>query len=100
LAAPDRTTWAGRRDHALLLLAVQTGLRTSQLIGLTRGDVVHGSGAHSRSMGRGRKERATPLHRETCALVSVWNQHNRSCLPAIRFGETPFHETPTRLLIV
>lgn len=62
LAAPDRTTWAGRRDHALLLLAVQTGLRASELVGLTRGDVVLGNGAHIRCMGKGRKERATPRH--------------------------------------
>ncbi|MFX8457279.1 tyrosine-type recombinase/integrase, partial [Acinetobacter baumannii] len=61
----DRTTWAGRRDHVLLLLAVQTGLRASELVGLTLGDVVLGSGAHVRCMGKGRKERATPLHRET-----------------------------------
>jgi integrase len=52
LAAPDRTTWAGRRDHALLLLVVQTGLRASELVGLTRGDVVLGNGAHVRCMGR------------------------------------------------
>ena len=58
LAAPDRSTWAGRRDHALLLLALQTGLRASELVGLRCGDVVLGTGAHIRCMGKGRKERA------------------------------------------
>ncbi|HXN37767.1 MAG TPA: tyrosine-type recombinase/integrase, partial [Solirubrobacteraceae bacterium] len=70
LAAPDRTTWAGRRDYALLLLAVQTGLRASELVGLRRGDVVLGIGAHIRCMGKGRKERATPLRRETAKLLA------------------------------
>lgn len=72
LAAPDRTTWAGRRDHALLLLAVQTGLRASELVGLTRGDAVLGTGAHIRCMGKGRKERATPLRRDTAKLLATW----------------------------
>ena len=72
LAAPDRTTWAGRRDHALLLLAVQTGLRASELVGLSCGDVAVGSGAHIRCMGKGRKERATPLRRETAKLLAGW----------------------------
>lgn len=72
LAAPDRTTWAGRRDHALLLLAIQTGLRASELVGLTRGDVALGTGAHIRCMGKGRKERATPLRRETAKLLATW----------------------------
>ena len=61
LAAPDRTTWLGRRDHTLLLVAVQTGLRLSELISLDR-DAVHlGAGAHVRCVGKGRKERTTPL---------------------------------------
>jgi site-specific recombinase XerD len=72
LAAPDRSTWAGRRDHALLLLAVQTGLRASELVGLTRGDVVLGTGAHIRCLGKGRKERATPLRRDTAKLLATW----------------------------
>ncbi len=61
LSAPDRTTWLGRRDHTLLLLAVQTGLRLSELIDLNR-DAIHlGAGAHVRCVGKGRKERCTPL---------------------------------------
>ena len=72
LAAPNRGTWAGRRDHAMLVLAVQTGLRISELIGLSRGDVVLERGAHVRCMGKGRKERATPLTRLTVAVLREW----------------------------
>ena len=59
LAAPDRTTWLGRRDHTLLLLATQTGLRLSELIGLSREAIHLGTGAHVRCVGKGRKERCT-----------------------------------------
>jgi site-specific recombinase XerD len=72
LAAPDRTTWAGRRDHALLLLAIQTGLRASELVNLRCSDVVLGSGAHVRCTGKGRKERCTPLRRDTAKLLAAW----------------------------
>lgn len=88
LAAPDRSTWAGRRDHALLLIAVQTGLRASELVGLTCGDVVLGTGAHIRCMGKGRKERATPLRRDTAKLLATWigtdNDDGRPLFPSIR----------------
>ena len=59
LAAPDLSTWYGRRDRALLHLCVQTGLRVSELIGLRCGDVVLGTGAHVRCRGKGRKDRST-----------------------------------------
>jgi site-specific recombinase XerD len=72
LAAPDRTTWLGRRDHALLLLAVQTGLRVSELTGLRIADVSLSTGAHVRVMGKGRKERAITLTRETVAVLRQW----------------------------
>ncbi len=72
LAAADRTTWTGRRDHALLLLAVQTGLRVSELIGLRCADVHLGTGAHVSCRGKGRKERITPLTRVTVAVLRVW----------------------------
>ena len=88
LAAPDRSTWAGRRDHALLLLAVQTGLRASELVGLTLGDVVLGTGAHIRCLGKGRKERATPLRRDTAKLLATWigadKDECRPLFPSIR----------------
>jgi len=72
LAAPDQRTWLGRRDHAFVLVAVQTGLRVSEMTGLTRTDVVLGGGAHVRVIGKGRKERCTPLARSTRAVVKAW----------------------------
>jgi integrase/recombinase XerD len=72
LDSPDRTTWAGRRDHALLLTAVQTGLRVSELLALTRSDTQLGTGAHVRAMGKGRKERVAPLTSQTVAVLRVW----------------------------
>ena len=72
LDSPDRATWAGRRDHALLLTAVQTGLRVSELLALTRADVHLGTGTHVRAIGKGRKERVTPLTRQTVAVLAVW----------------------------
>ena len=81
LDSPDRTTWAGRRDHALLLCAVQTGLRVSEVIGLTCADVQLGTGAHLRAFGKGRKERVAPLSRQTVAVLKVW-MRERSGQPA------------------
>ncbi|MDN5724000.1 MAG: site-specific integrase [Corynebacterium sp.] len=73
LVAPDRTTWHGRRDHALLATAVQTGLRLSELTGLTVQDVTTTSpGAAVHTTGKGRKERTTPLTRQTLAVVRGW----------------------------
>jgi len=74
LDAPDTHTWTGRRDHALLDVAVQTGLRVSELTGLRNGDIALGHGAHVRCRGKGRKERCTPLTKETVALMRVWMQ--------------------------
>jgi site-specific recombinase XerD len=70
LAAPDQTTWAGRRDRTLMLLTVQTGLRVSELVRLDCQDIVFGNGAHVRCKGKGRKERCTPLRKETVILFS------------------------------
>lgn len=72
LTATNRTTWTGRRDHAMLLLAVQTGLRVSELIGLRCADIYLGTGAHVSCRGKGRKERITPLTRTTVAVLRVW----------------------------
>jgi site-specific recombinase XerD len=72
LAAPDQRTWSGRRDHALILLAVQTGLRLSELTGLRHEDVHLGIGAHVRVVGKGRKERCTPLSKSTRAVLAAW----------------------------
>jgi len=72
LEAPDQSTWTGRRDRTLLLLAVQTGLRVSELISLRCIDIVLGTGAHVRCTGKGRKERCTPLRKETVAALRAW----------------------------
>jgi site-specific recombinase XerD len=72
LAAPDQRTWSGRRDHALILLAVQTGLRLSELTGLRQQDLHLGIGAHVRVIGKGRKERCTPLSRNTRTVLAAW----------------------------
>lgn len=72
IAAPDPTTSHGRRDRVLLVLAFQTGLRVSELINLTCGDVVLGVGAHVRCMGKGRKERATPLRKDCVKILQDW----------------------------
>ncbi len=72
LAAPDRATWTGRRDHALLVLAIQTGLRASELTGLRCRDLQLATGPHVSCHGKGRKERITPLIPTTVAVLKVW----------------------------
>lgn len=72
LAAPDRSTWTGRRDHALLVLAIQTGLRVSELTHLTNADLTLGPTAHVRCQGKGRKQRVTPLTAQSVAVQQVW----------------------------
>lgn len=76
LAAPDQRTWAGRRDHTLLLLAVQTGLRLSELTALRREDIRLETGAHVHVLGKGRKERCTPLAKPTRAVLQAWMRHD------------------------
>jgi site-specific recombinase XerD len=72
LAAPDRSTWHGRRDYALLLLAVQTGLRLTELTALKVQDVHLSGGAHVRCLGKGRKDRCTPLNNQTVVVLKSW----------------------------
>ena len=72
LAACKRSTWTGRRDHAMIVLAIQTGLRISELAGLTCADVVLGVGAHVRCVGKGRKQRHTPLLPLTVEVLRAW----------------------------
>ena len=77
LTVPDRTTWIGRRDYTLLLLAVQTGLRLSELVDLDREAVFLGRGAHVRCIGKGRKERATPLAKLARTALRAWLKEPR-----------------------
>jgi len=72
LAAPDPHTWSGRRDHAWLLLAVQTGVRLSELTGLKREDTHLGSGAYIHVWGKGRKERCIPLTKQVTGVLHAW----------------------------
>ena len=72
LAAPDRTTWTGRRDHTLFALAVQTGLRASELTGLHCADLHLARGAHVNCLGKGRKQRITPLTKPVAAALRTW----------------------------
>ncbi len=89
--APDQNRWIGRRDRTFLLTAVQTGLRVSELIGLHIEDVVLGIGAHVRCNGKGRKQRSTPLRRETADVMATWlcelnGQPENPVFPSIRGG--------------
>ena len=97
LAVPDQTTWLGRRDRALLLLTMQTGLRLSELIGLRQGDIYLGRGAHVRCEGKGRKQRCTPLTRTTVRALRAWireqgNDETRILFPSAR-GELLSHDS-------
>jgi len=80
LSACDRATWIGRRDHAMIITALRTGLRVSELTHLTCDDVRLGTGAHVHCTGKGRKERCTPLDKPTAAVLRDWLAE-RSCQP-------------------
>jgi integrase/recombinase XerD len=85
LAVPDLNTWSGRRDRAFLLVAVQTGLRLSEMTSLHTPDVVLGTGAHIRCMGKGRKERCTPLTKQGVDTLKRWMQEPRRSAGGILF---------------
>ena len=72
LDACDQTTWTGRRDHAMFALTIQTGLRISELAGLTCADITLTTGANVHTVGKGRKERRTPLVPATRAVLKAW----------------------------
>lgn len=72
VASPDQATWTGRRDHAMLVVALQTGLRVSELTGLRNQDAELRAGAHVRCWGKGRKERCTPLRPRTVSVLRAW----------------------------
>jgi integrase/recombinase XerD len=102
LAAPDLDTWCGRRDRALILLAVQTGLRAAELLGLRCKDVVLGSAAHVRCDGKGRKERCTPLRKDTVRVLRGWLKERQGkasdpVFPTVR-GTAMSHDALRNLL--
>jgi len=91
LAAPNRSTWLGRRDHGFLLTAVQTGLRLSEMTALRHEDVSLGAGAHVRCRGKGRKERCTPLAKPTVGILQEWireqgREDSKTLFPSTRGG--------------
>lgn len=77
VAAPNPGTWIGRRDKALLLVAIQTGLRNSEITSLRCRDVEFGAGAHVRCLGKGRKLRCTPLRPDVAAVLKEWLSQQR-----------------------
>lgn len=85
LRAPDLSTRSGRRDHALILLAVQTGLRLSEFTGLCRRNVCLSTGAHVRVVGKGRKERSTPLTKSTVDVLRSWMREIEASDDAVVF---------------
>jgi len=92
LAAPDRDSWLGRRDHALLLTAVQTGLRVTEVTSIRQQDVHLASGPHVRCEGKGRKERCTPLTKSTVTVLTAWIREQgvdgaKILFPSVRGGQ-------------
>jgi site-specific recombinase XerD len=103
LAVPDTRTWLGRRDHTLLLVAIETGLRVSELTGLGCEDVVLGPGAHVRCRGKGRKERCTPLRPPVTRVLKAWLQErcgvpSDALFPSLRTGGRLSRDAVERLL--
>ena len=88
LEAPDRSTWSGRRDHAFILTAVQTGLRLSEMTGLKHEDLIIGVGAHVRVIGKGRKERCIPLAKSTLAVLKAWLREPQRSDDGVLFPST------------
>jgi site-specific recombinase XerD len=91
LAAPPRDTWVGRRDHTLLLTAIQTGLRLAEITSIRQQDVSLATGAHVRCEGKGRKERCTPLTKSTVTVLTAWVREQgadgaRILFPSVRGG--------------
>jgi integrase/recombinase XerD len=91
LSVVDRHTWIGQRDYALLLVAIQTGLRLSELTGLRQQDVCLATGPHIRCDGKGRKERCTPLTKATAAVLGYWMKlqnadESQNLFPSTRGG--------------
>jgi integrase/recombinase XerD len=97
LASPDRSTWVGRRDHAMIALELATGLRVSELLNLTRADArIQPTGSHVHCMGKGRRERSTPLDPATTAILAEWLD-NTSASPTDPLFPARGHTNPRKL---
>jgi site-specific recombinase XerD len=88
LGAPDKRTWTGRRDHALMMLAVQTGLRLTEVTGLTRQSFTLGKASYLQVIGKGRKERAVPLCKPVVAVLKAWLDEPRMDGTDVAFAST------------
>jgi site-specific recombinase XerD len=101
LSAPDRRNWLGRRDHVLMLTAVQTGMRLSELVGLDRSAITIGTGAHIRCFGKGRKERTTPITRMLNVTLKAWLDeppvgNSNALFPTVHGGRMTFRALDQR----
>ncbi|MHB2024376.1 MAG: tyrosine-type recombinase/integrase [Mycobacteriales bacterium] len=102
VASPATQTWCGRRDRALLAVALQTGLRVSELTGLRNCDVELGTGAHLRCRGKGRKARATPLRSDVVAVLRAWIKERQGAPEDPLFptrGDTPLTRDAVAALV-
>ena len=88
LSAPDKQTWTGRRDHALMVLTVQTGLRLAEVTGLTRQNLTLGKAAYLQVIGKGRKERAVPLCKPVATVLKAWLDEPQKHTTEIVFPST------------
>lgn len=97
--APDPTTWTGRRDRCLLTVAIQTGLRVSELIALQPADLTFGTGGHLQCVGKGRKHRAVPLTSHTQTMLTAWlAEHTKGPIFAKRDGEPLTRDAVRRII--
>jgi site-specific recombinase XerD len=88
LATPNKESWLGRRDYAIMLTAVQTGMRLSEMTSLRHEDVWLGTGPHIRCQGKGRKERCTPLTKTTVSVLKAWIREQQKSGSEILFPST------------
>ena len=99
IAAPDATTWIGRRDRCLLALAIQTGLRVSELVALQRDDLNFGPGGHLHCVGKGRRHRAVPLTRHSQNMLTAWLDEHTSSTVFPRHDGHPLTRDAVRRII-
>lgn len=97
--APDPATWTGRRDRCLLTVAIQTGLRVSELVGLQRHDLTFGVGGHLECVGKGRKHRAVPITTHTQKMLTAWlAEHTRGHVFARTDGQPLTRDAVRRII--
>lgn len=85
LAAPDRSHWAGRRDHALLLTMYHSGARVSEITARQRAQVCFGATPCLDLHGKGRQERTVPLWPPTSRVLQAWFREGSTAAEPIVF---------------